>query len=50
VEIDYCQGCGGIWLDEGEFSRIQDEIKAARVAPPGWAAAIAKVAAQVRTA
>ena len=48
VEIDQCPTCGGIWLDEGEFSRIQDEMKAAKVAPPGWAAAIAQVAAQVR--
>src|SRR5690349_25110646 len=27
VEIDQCPACGGIWLDEGEFSRIHDEIK-----------------------
>jgi Zn-finger nucleic acid-binding protein len=48
VEIDRCPTCGGIWLDEGEFSRIHQEIKGAKVAPPGWAAAIAAAAAQIR--
>mgnify|MGYP003644344027 CR=1 FL=1 len=23
AEVDYCQGCGGIWLDPGELERIQ---------------------------
>ncbi len=49
VEIDQCPTCGGIWLDEGEFSRIHQEMKGAKTAPPGWAAAIAQVAAQVKT-
>ena len=48
VEIDQCPVCGGVWLDEGEFSRVQAETKAAKVAPRGWEAAIAQVAAQVR--
>jgi Zn-finger nucleic acid-binding protein len=48
VEIDQCPACGGIWLDAGEFSRIYDEIKGAKVAPPGWAAAMAKAAASLR--
>jgi len=47
VEIDQCPRCGGIWLDAGEFSRIYDEIKGAKVAPPGWASAIAEAAAVV---
>src|SRR4051794_39997956 len=45
VEIDQCPKCGGIWLDAGEFSRIYDEIKGAKVAPPGWASAMAEAAA-----
>jgi len=47
VEIDQCTKCGGIWLDAGEFSRIYDEIKGAKVAPPRWAAAMAEAAALV---
>ena len=37
-----------IWLDEGEFSRIHQEVKGAKVAPLGWVAAMAQAAAQVR--
>ncbi len=48
VEIDQCPTCGGLWLDEGEFSRIHQEVKGAKVAPPGWVAAMAQAAAQVR--
>ncbi len=44
VEIDQCTKCGGIWLDAGEFSRIYDEIKGAKTAPPGWASAMAEAA------
>jgi hypothetical protein len=44
VEIDECPKCGGIWLDAGEFSRIYDEIQGAKVAPPGWATAMAQAA------
>jgi len=47
VEIDQCPKCAGIWLDAGEFSRIYDEIKGAKVAPPGWARAIAEASAVV---
>jgi Zn-finger nucleic acid-binding protein len=47
VEIDECPKCGGIWLDAGEFSRIYDEIKGAKVAPPSWASAMAAAAAVV---
>jgi Zn-finger nucleic acid-binding protein len=47
VEIDRCPKCGGIWLDAGEFSRIYDEIQGARVAPPGWATAMAEAAGLV---
>jgi uncharacterized protein len=44
VEIDECPKCHGIWLDAGEFSRIYDEIQGAKVAPPGWATAMAEAA------
>jgi Zn-finger nucleic acid-binding protein len=44
VEIDECPTCGGIWLDAGEFSRIYEEIQGAKVAPPGWATALAEAA------
>ena len=47
VEIDQCPKCGGIWLDAGEFTRIQAEVRAARSTPPGWAAAMALAAASL---
>jgi Zn-finger nucleic acid-binding protein len=47
VEIDQCPKCGGIWLDAGEFSRIYDEIKGAKVTSPLWAVAMAEAAAIV---
>lgn len=48
IEIDQCPICGGIWLDDGEFSRIYKELNAAKIAPPGWAQAIADAAAAIR--
>ncbi len=47
VEIDQCPKCGGVWLDAGEFSRVYEETRGARVAPPGWATAMAEAAAAV---
>ena len=47
VEIDQCPKCNGIWLDAGEFSRIYQEIQGAKVAPPGWAKAMAEAATLV---
>jgi len=47
VEIDLCPKCGGIWLDAGEFTRIYDEIKGAKVSSPIWAVAMAQAAALV---
>jgi len=44
VEIDQCPRCGGIWLDAGEFSRVYEEIRGSKVAPPGWASAMADAA------
>ena len=49
VEIDQCPKCGGIWLDAGEFTRIYDEIKGAKIAPPGWDSAMAEAAKCVET-
>ena len=45
VEIDQCAKCGGIWLDAGEFSRIYEETKGAKVTSPIWATAMAEAAA-----
>lgn len=47
VEIDQCPTCGGLWLDEGEFSRVHQEIKGSKLTPPGWAAAIAQAASHI---
>ena len=44
VEIDQCARCGGIWLDAGEFTRIYDEIRGAKVTSPIWAIAMAEAA------
>ena len=30
VEIDYCTGCGGIWLDAGELELLMGEPKKAK--------------------
>ena len=48
VELDQCPTCGGLWLDEGEFSRVHQEMKGAKTAPPGWAAAIALAASSLQ--
>lgn len=48
VEIDQCPKCSGIWLDDGEFTRIYEEIKGAKVTPPGWAVAMSEAAAFVK--
>lgn len=49
VEIDQCPKCAGVWLDAGEFSQIYGEIKGAKIAPPGWASAMAEAAAYVQS-
>lgn len=48
VEIDQCPECRGIWLDAGEFTRVCEEIKVAKVSPPGWSVAVAEAAALVK--
>ena len=45
VEIDQCPKCSGIWLDAGEFTRIYDEFKGAKVTSPLWAAAMEVITA-----
>ncbi|HEV8113353.1 MAG TPA: zf-TFIIB domain-containing protein [Planctomycetota bacterium] len=40
VEIDQCPKCGGIWLDDGEFTKIHEEIKRGRAKSPPWAVAM----------
>lgn len=29
IEVDYCQACGGVWLDAGELERIASQAGAA---------------------
>lgn len=43
VEVDQCPNCGGLWLDEGEFTRIYKT--SGNAAMPLWAAAVANAAA-----
>lgn len=47
VEIDQCPKCGGVWLDVGEFTRIYEEIKGAKLTSPVWAIAMSEAAAAV---
>jgi uncharacterized protein len=44
VEIDQCTHCNGIWLDAGEFTRIYEESKRAKVLSPVWLAALELIA------
>jgi uncharacterized protein len=48
VEIDQCPECRGIWLDAGEFTQVCEEIKVAKVSPPGWSVAVAEAVALVK--
>src|SRR4051812_9616161 len=50
VEIDQCANCNGIWLDAGEFTRIYEESKRAKVMSPVWMAALEVIAAFKETA
>jgi Zn-finger nucleic acid-binding protein len=45
VEIDQCPQCAGVWLDAGEFNRIYQESKRARLTSPLWMAAMDVIAA-----
>ena len=42
VEIDECPKCGGIWLDDGEFSAIREELKQAQAGAQPWARALSE--------
>ena len=33
IEIDYCPGCRGIWLDRGELDRLIERAELAAPAP-----------------
>jgi hypothetical protein len=35
VEIDYCPGCRGVWLDRGELDKIIERANAESAAPSG---------------
>jgi len=39
VEIDYCPGCRGVWLDRGELDRILERSNEMSAAPAGPQAA-----------
>jgi Zn-finger nucleic acid-binding protein len=41
IEIDYCPGCRGIWLDRGELDKLLD--RAATVVAPAHPVAVASV-------
>jgi uncharacterized protein len=41
VEVDQCSNCGGLWLDEGEFTRIYKA--SGNAAMPLWATAMANL-------
>ena len=47
VEVDQCPNCGGIWLDEGEFSRIYMGT-GGKAAVPLWAVAMGSAADLIR--
>jgi hypothetical protein len=38
------KGAGGLTLDAGEFSRIHEEVRGAKVTSPLWAVAMAEAA------
>ena len=40
VEIDECPTCRGIWLDDGEFTAIREELKQGRTSGLPWARAL----------
>lgn len=35
IEIDYCPGCRGVWLDRGELEKIIERSTAERAAEAG---------------
>lgn len=48
MTLDVCYGgCGGVWFDAGEFSRICAEVGTAKITHPAWAIAIAEASACV---
>jgi len=49
VEIDQCAQCGGLWLDDGEFTDIHEEMKRNQGGSVPWATAMADAVIFVRT-
>jgi uncharacterized protein len=47
VEVDQCPKCEGLWLDEGEFSRIY-KASGGKAAMPLWAVTVADATAWVQ--
>lgn len=50
VDIDQCPKCGGIFLDDGEFSIIYKELKKPGVTAPELTAAMVEAAAYIKAA
>ena len=49
VEIDQCPKCNGIWLDDGEFTRVFEVIRKGTIEPSAWNAAIAEAVACIQS-
>jgi Zn-finger nucleic acid-binding protein len=49
VEIDQCPRCGGVWLDDGEFTRVHEELKRGKQGPAPLAATLSDAVVFVRT-
>jgi Zn-finger nucleic acid-binding protein len=48
IEIDACAKCGGIWLDDGEFTGIFEEARSGQPGSPAWAVAVADAVKMVK--
>lgn len=49
VEIDQCPKCHGLWLDDGEFTHIYDELKQIKAASAPLASTLSDAVTFVRT-
>src|SRR5688500_16094864 len=47
VKIDECPSCGGLWLDEGEFSQVYEEVNGSKITSPTWSTTLAQAIAQI---
>jgi Zn-finger nucleic acid-binding protein len=48
IVIDECPSCNGLWLDDGEFTRLYQAMKGARVVIPGLGPAVEAAVRHVR--